>query len=147
MRILSVFGVGSIPNSIIPSSIDKFLKHEHAAFTKGEQLWDFLYCDDAALAFYLIGERATESKLYPLGSGQPRPLADYITAMRDVVDPTAPLFLGELPYPPGQVMRLCADLSELTADTGFAPEVGFEKGIELTAAWRRDVLRGEGVDI
>ena len=32
---------------------DKLLRKEHAAFTKGEQIWDFLYCDDAAEAFYL----------------------------------------------------------------------------------------------
>lgn len=140
VRILSVFGVGSIPDSIIPSSIDKFLKKEHAAFTKGEQIWDFLYCDDAALAFYLIGKNAKESKIYPLGSGEARSLADFITAMRDVVDPAAPLFLGELPYNKGQAMFLNADISELQADTGFTPEVGFEEGIRRTAAWRREVL-------
>lgn len=140
VRILSVFGVGSIPNSIIPSSIDKFLKGEHAAFTKGEQIWDFLYCDDAALAFYLIGCKAKESKIYPLASGETRTLAQYITAMRGTVAPNAPLFIGELPYPPGQVMRLQADLTELYADTGFAPAVGFEEGIRRTAAWRRSVL-------
>lgn len=140
VRILSVFGVGSIPDSIIPSSIDKFLKKEHAAFTKGEQIWDFLYCDDAALAFYLIGERVTESRLYPLGSGETRTLADYITAIRDAVDPSAPLVLGELPYNKGQTMFLNADLTELKADTGFSPEVGFEEGIRRTAAWRRTVL-------
>ncbi len=140
VRILSVFGVGSIPNSIIPSSIDKFLKGEKAVFTKGEQLWDFLYCDDAADAFYRIGERAKESKIYPLSSGENRTLAAYITAMRDVVAPAAPLFLGEIPYPPGQVMRLCADLSELRQDTGFAPKIGFEEGVRRTAAWRKEVL-------
>ncbi|MBR1811377.1 MAG: NAD(P)-dependent oxidoreductase [Clostridia bacterium] len=144
VRILSVFGVGSIPNSIIPSSIDKFIKKEHAAFTKGEQIWDFLYCDDAAAAFYLIGKNARESKIYPLGSGESRTLADYITAMRDTVDPDAPLALGELPYNPGQAMYLCADISALTADTGFKPEIGFEKGIEITAAWRREVLGSKG---
>ena len=140
VRILSVFGVGSIPNSIIPSSIDKFLKGEKAAFTKGEQIWDFLYCDDAAEAFYLIGEKAKESKIYPLGSGESRTLAAYITAMRDTVSPDAPLALGEIPYPPGQVMRLTADLSELKQDTGFVPKIGFEEGIRRTAAWRKSVL-------
>ena len=136
--------MGSIPNSIIPSSIDKFIKKEHAAFTKGEQIWDFLYCDDAAAAFYLIGKNARESKIYPLGSGESRTLADYIPAMRDTVDPDAPLALGELPYNPGQAMYLCADISALTADTGFKPEIGFEKGIEITAAWRREVLGSKG---
>ena len=140
VRILSVFGVGSIPNSIIPSTIDKLLKKEHAAFTKGEQIWDFLYCDDAAEAFYLIGEKTEESKIYPLGSGERRTLSEYITALGRVVDPAAALGIGELPYPPGQAMFLQADISELQADTGFLPVVGFEKGVEITAEWRRKCL-------
>ncbi|MBQ6164496.1 MAG: NAD(P)-dependent oxidoreductase [Clostridia bacterium] len=140
VRILSVFGVGSIPNSIIPSTIDKLLKKEHAAFTKGEQVWDFLYCDDAAEAFYLIGEKTEESKIYPLGSGERRTLAEYIASLGRVVDPSAVLGIGELPYPPGQAMFLQADISELQADTGFAPVVGFEEGVRITAEWRRKCL-------
>lgn len=140
VRILSVFGVGSIPQSIIPSSLDKFIKGERAAFTKGEQIWDFLYCDDAALAFYLIGKNAKESKIYPLGSGEKRTLAEYITAMRDTAAPEAEVYLGEIPYNKGQVMILEADIGELVKDTGFKPEVGFEEGIRRTFEWRRSVL-------
>ena len=123
-----------------PSTIDKLLKKEHAAFTKGEQIWDFLYCDDAAEAFYLIGEKTEESKIYPLGSGERRTLSEYITALGRVVDPAAALGIGELPYPPGQAMFLQADISELQKDTGFAPVVGFEKGVRLTAEWRKQCL-------
>jgi nucleoside-diphosphate-sugar epimerase len=32
-------------------------------------------------------------------------------------------------------MHLCADISNLTRDTGFVPEVDFEQGIENTVQW------------
>lgn len=128
-RILSVYGVGANPDTLLPSAINKMLRGEHAAFTKGEQLWDFLYCDDCARAFYLIAKSGKHGTTYPVGSGEARPLAEYIKAARDAVDPSIEIGLGELPYNPGQVMYLKADISQLRADTGFEPSVPFETGI------------------
>ena len=34
-------------------------------------------------------------------------------------------------------MNLCADISSLTADTGFMPEVRFEDGISYTVEWAK----------
>ena len=42
------------------------------------------------------------------------------------------LGIGELPYAPNQVMRLCADISSLAQETGFLPAVSFEEGIRRT---------------
>lgn len=137
VRILSVFGQKGNPNSIIMSSLDKMLKGEYTSFTKGEQLWDFLHCDDAGLAFYLIGEKGKDGAVYPLGSGKTRQLADYIRAMRDCIDPKLNIGIGDLPYNEGQVMYLCADISQLTADTGFEPQLSFEEGIIRTAEWMK----------
>ncbi len=135
VRILSVFGQKGNPQSIIMSSLDKMLKGEYTSFTKGEQQWDFLHCDDAALAFYLIGEKGKDGAVYPLGSGKTRLLADYITAMRDVINPDLKVGIGDLPYNDGQVMYLCADITELTNDTGFVPQLTFEEAIKITADW------------
>ena len=40
--------------------------------------------------------------------------------------------IGIKPYAPMQVMHLCADISELTADTGFEPKISFEEGLSKT---------------
>jgi nucleoside-diphosphate-sugar epimerase len=34
-------------------------------------------------------------------------------------------------------MYLCADIDELTKDTGFVPEYSFEDGIKETVEWYR----------
>ena len=141
VRILSVFGQKGNPNSIIMSSLDKMLKGEYTSFTKGEQQWDFLHCDDAATAFYLIGEKGKHGSVYPLGSGKTRLLADYITAMRDCINPELKVGIGDLPYNEGQVMYLCADITKLTEDTGFVPELTFEEAIIRTAEWMKEVRK------
>ena len=135
VRILSVYGPYDGPNSMVTSTIRKLRAGEKPSFTAGEQIWDYMYSGDAAAALIALAERGKDGKVYCLGSGQPRPLKDYILAIRDAAAPGAPLGLGEVPYAPKQVMYLCADISDLTGDTGFVPEVSFEEGIRRTVAW------------
>ena len=42
---------------MVMSTIHKLLRGEVPQFTKGEQLWDYLYSKDAAVAFWLLAER------------------------------------------------------------------------------------------
>lgn len=134
-RILSVYGPNDGEKTMIISTIRKLLKGEVPEFTKGEQKWDYLFCEDAARAMRLIGEKGRNGKIYCIGSGMAYPLATYIYQLRDAVDPGMELAVGALPYGEKQLMYLCADISELKKDTGFEPEVDFETGIQKTVDW------------
>ncbi|MDE6001116.1 MAG: NAD(P)-dependent oxidoreductase [Clostridia bacterium] len=130
VRILSVYGPHDGANTMVSSSIQKFKNGQAAQFTKGEQLWDYLYSGDAAKAFALLGDKGKDGKVYVLGSGNERPLKDYINDIAAVVNPQAEIKFGAVPYSDKQVMRLCADISELTKDTGWRPETEFKQGIK-----------------
>ena len=138
VRILSVYGPFDGLHTMVMSGIGNLLEGRKASYTKGEQLWDYLYCKDAAKAFYLAAVKGKNNAVYPVGSGRVRPLKDYITDIRDAVNPAAPLGFGEVDYYPDQVMYLCADISDLTADTGFEPEYGFSEGIKETVEWYKE---------
>lgn len=128
-RILSVYGPGDGPNTMISGVIRQLLNGEKPALTAGVQMWDYLYSEDAARAFRLISQYGGDGKTYVLGSGIARPLKDYILQLRDAIDPALPLGLGEIPYGPLQVMHLQADISSLQTDTGFSPQTDFPTGI------------------
>lgn len=138
MRILSVYGPWDTEKTMVMSAVNTLLEGGRPVFSPGEQLWDYLYVRDAARALYLAALSGTDGRIYPLGSGQTRPLREYIECIRDAIAPQAELGIGELPYNENQVMYLCADIDELTKDTGFVPEYTFEKGIRETAAWRME---------
>jgi Nucleoside-diphosphate-sugar epimerases len=138
VRILSVYGPMEKPHSLTMSTILKLLDGEKTSFTKGEQVWDFLFCEDAASAFRLIGEKGHDGQVYVLGSGQPITLKEALITLCKAVDPEADAGLGELPYPVGQVMYLQADISKLTEETGFIPQVPYEQGILKTIKWVRE---------
>ena len=133
-RILSVYGPYDGAQSMVMSGIYQLLDGKRPSYTKGEQMWDYLYSGDAAEAFYLLGEKAVEG-VYCLGGGSTRPLRDYIEMIRDAVNPEAEVGIGEMPYYENQVMYLCADISALTKATGFVPKVSFETGIGKTVEW------------
>lgn len=136
-RILSVYGPYDGEQTMVMSGMAKMLNGERPSYTKGEQLWDYLYCDDAANAFYLAATKGIGSKVYCIGSGKARKLKDYILLIRDAVNPSLEVGIGEIPYFENQVMYLCADISSLTEDTGFVPKYSFEEGIEKTVEWYR----------
>lgn len=129
-RILSVYGPNDGAQSMVMSTINKLKKGEVPQFTKGEQMWDYLYSDDAAEAFRLIGEKGVDGRVYVLGCGHAQPLAEYIRMIRDIVAPEGQIELGAIPYAEKQVMHLEADISQLRADLGWTPEISFEEGIK-----------------
>lgn len=137
VRVLSIYGPYDGKQSMVMSGIYDLLAGKIPQYTKGEQQWDYLYSGDAARAFRMLGEKESEGA-YCLGSGQVRPLKEYIELIRKNVDPRAKVTLGAIPYQENQVMYLCADISRLTAETGFVPETSFEEGIRKTIGWCRE---------
>ena len=137
-RILSVYGPNDGEQSMVMSTIRKLMNGEVPRFTKGEQLWDYLYSDDAARAFRLMGEKGVDGKTYVLGSGKAKPLAEYIEQIREIVNPDVGIALGAIPYAEKQVMHLQADISVLSDDTGFLPIYDFDEGIRNIMLKKRD---------
>lgn len=134
-RILSVYGPYDGQDTMIMSAIRQLLCDEIPSFTKGEQEWDYLYSKDAGYAMYLLGEKGQSGKVYCIGSGKTRRISEYVECLRNTINPKLLLGLGDKSYDSKQVMYLCADISELTKDTGFIPKYEFEIGIKETIEW------------
>nr|WP_317399343.1 NAD(P)-dependent oxidoreductase [uncultured Gemmiger sp.] len=141
-RVLSVYGPHDGPATMISGTIRALLAGQCPPLTAGEQKWDYLYAADAAEAFYCMAHSGQNGAVYPLGSGQARPLKEYILALRDAIDPALPLGFGQVAYGPKQVMHLQADIGPLTRDTGFVPQTGFTEGIRKTIEWVRKENHG-----
>ncbi|MDD3040494.1 NAD(P)-dependent oxidoreductase [Bacteroides sp.] len=137
-RILSVYGPFDGEYTMVMSTIGKLLRGEKPSFTKGEQQWDYLYSVDAAGMMIAVAERGKDGSIYCFGSGQAKPLKDYITTIQKYTNPQAELGLGDVPYSEKQVMFLCADISDLQNDTGFECKYNFEEGIQETIKWYQE---------
>ena len=134
-RIVSLYGPYDGTHTLIMSTILKLLRKERLLFTKGEQIWDYIYNKDAAKAFRLVAEKGKDGSIYCFGSGKTRLLKDYIKVLGDAIDKDAVLNFGVLDYFPNQVMHLEPDINNLIEDTGFRPTYSFEEGIRETIDW------------
>lgn len=138
LRIVSTYGINDSANTLISYLIRSYMNGERPQLTGGEQLWDYLYADDAARCFRLLGESDAARGVYCIGSGIARPLKEYVEIIHRLTGSTVPLIFGEKPYAPNQVMFLQADISDLRRDVGFEPTISFEDGIgRIIAAVKR----------
>lgn len=141
-RIFSVYGIYEKETTMVASGLRKMLAGEKTSFTPALQRWDYLFSADAGRAYYLIGEKGKDGAVYCVGSGKAAPLKDYIEIMAELTG-AEETGIGVRPYPAGAVMNLCADISSLTADTGFVPEYTFREGIRETITWLKTGNTGE----
>ena len=132
-RILSVYGPHDSKYSLISSLLSNLSGNSRIPLTKGEQQWDYIFSYDAASALVLMYEKGKDGAVYPLGSGNIRPLREYIEDVKKTVNGNAELGFGDVPYSDEQVMYLGADISDLQKDLDFSPEYGFADGIRITA--------------
>lgn len=131
-RIFSAYGPNDNNETMIMYTIRELLQGRSPSLTKCEQVWDFIYCEDAAKALYLLAERGKNDKIYCIASGEGKPLIEYVETIRDIINPKLPLGIGEKEYSLNQVMNLCADINSLIDETGFSPRISFVEGIKRT---------------
>ena len=130
--ITSIYGPGRNDNNLITYAIRTLLKGEKPSFTGLEQQWDYLYIDDLIDALIAIGHKGKGGIIYPIGSGEHRQMNEYVKIIRDAINPSLPLGIGDLPYKNKTIDNQILDISSLRKDTGFQPQYTFEKGIKKT---------------
>lgn len=137
LRLFSSYGPGDDPSWLLQYLARSLLTRQRPALTAAQQVWDYIHVDDVAGAVIA----AMDSKVhgvFNLGSGQAHKLEHIITTLRDLIDPALPLGFGELPYRPDQVMHLEADISKLTAATGWVPTIALDAGLQQVVSWLRE---------
>lgn len=137
--ISNIYGPGELSPRLVNTSIRKMLKGEHCAFSAGDQLYDFIYVDDAAKEFVSIGEKGIPNRTYYIGSLEPKPLKYFLLQIRDCVDPVIEIGLGELPFNGVSLSYKEFDINAVKNDTGCIPEVSFREGINRTIAWIKEM--------
>lgn len=137
--ISNVYGPGEMSPRLINTSLRKLLKGEHCAFSAGEHIYDFIYIDDAAKTFVEIAKKGKSNRTYYVGSQNPKPLKEFLCEMRDIVDPSIKIGLGEIPFDSVSLTYKEFDVDAVKNDTGYVPKVVFKEGIKNTIKWIKEL--------
>lgn len=133
--ISNIYGPGETSPRLINTSLRKMINDEHCSFSPGEQMYDFVYIDDAANMFVEIANKGLNNVTYYIGSQNPRPLKEWLTEMKDVVDPTIEIGLGDLPFNGIALEYNEFDIRAVEKDTGYVQETSWKEGIKNTIKW------------
>lgn len=133
VRILSVYGANDSEATLVRTYIKNCKENLPMDLGPCSHPWDFLYADDAGEALLAIAQNGADQKTYCLGSGAARPLKEFLADIKSVVNPAySGERFGAVPYGPKSLRFLQADISDLTADTGWTPKTSFIDGIKKT---------------
>jgi nucleoside-diphosphate-sugar epimerase len=137
--ITNAYGPGELSPRFINSTILKILNNEPLKFTAATQNYDFIYIDDAAEAFFRIGEAGRPFHEYLIGSSKAKALQEFITEMIDILSPGQKLFFGSAPFSGINLNLEDFDCTVTEKDTGFRAKTSFADGIKKTAAWLKNL--------
>jgi UDP-glucuronate 4-epimerase len=127
-------------------------------FNNGDMQRDFTYIDDIVDGISRViprppsadaswdaaqGDPGTSSapyRIYNIGNHNPVRLMDFIAAIEKHMGKKA--VINFKPMQPGDVLTTCADISDLSRDTGYVPSTSIDEGIGRFVKWYRDYYGG-----
>lgn len=136
LRLFQVYGPGQA-RTLIPSAIEAGLKGRRFPTTAGEQMRDWIYVDDVVDAYLRAATaEGIEGQSFDIGTGQGTSVRAVVEALFKSFDPSL-LQIGALPYRPGEVWSLVANVEHTQQYLGWQATVSLHDGLERTlASWR-----------
>lgn len=141
--ITNAYGVGEKSPRMVNTTIQKCIRGEVPQFTVGTQNYDFVYIDDVARAFYLIGENGKPFNEYLIGSSNAKPLKEFLLEMKSSIAPDLDFVFGDIPFTGINLTLEDFDCSKTEQDTGFKAEISFAEGCKKTRDWWLEIKNKE----
>ncbi|MHA3792030.1 dTDP-glucose 4,6-dehydratase [Sphingomonas sp. YL-JM2C] len=141
------YGPYHFPEKLIPLIIIRALAGEPLpVYGDGSNVRDWLFVEDHARALRAVFERGVPGETYNVGGDSERRNLEVVQAICATLDRLAPradgrAYAGQIGFVadrPGHDHRYAIDASKIKAELGWAPQVGFEEGIERTVRWYLD---------
>lgn len=133
--ITNAYGVGELSPRFVNTTLRKIINGEPLQFTAATQNYDFVYVSDVAKAFYLVAKNGKPFCEYMIGSGDAKPLKQFILEMVNSCGPESTPLFGDVPFTGTNMPLSTFNISDLKEDCGFEPEISFGRGTKMTMDW------------
>ncbi|SOU86228.1 dTDP-glucose 4,6 dehydratase, NAD(P)-binding [Tenacibaculum dicentrarchi] len=137
------YGPNQFPEKLIPLFIDNIInKKTLPVYGKGENIRDWLYVEDHAMAIDVIFHQGKTGETYNIGGDNEWKNIDLIKLLIKEVDfalnneaDTSDNLITYVTDREGHDYRYAIDSSKLQKDLGWKPSLQFEEGIQKTIQW------------
>lgn len=130
-----VMGPLDYRDSLLMVTLKKMVAGEDLKFTSGEQYFDVISVFDCSKAFMIIGEEGKRNAEYWIGSGNPRPLKEYIQIMADMYYHKGRMDFGVLNYNDIKLDKEIFSPHKLEKDTGFKCQISYDDILDNVYLW------------
>lgn len=141
--ITNAYGIGELSPRFVNTTLRKCINDEPLLFTAATQNYDFVYVTDVAKAFYCIAKNGKPFYEYMIGSGNARPLKEFVLEMQQECAPESTPLFGDIPFTGMNMPLSTFATSDTEEDTGFKPEVSFAEGTRMTMEWLKIILKND----
>jgi dTDP-glucose 4,6-dehydratase len=137
------YGPYQFPEKLIPHIIIRALSGEPLpVYGDGQNVRDWLYVEDHAIALTNVLEHGSIGETYNIGASDERANIDVVNNICELLNRLAPSNTGSyerliahVPDRPGHDRRYAIDASKIRRELGWAPRTTFDDGLELTVRW------------
>lgn len=138
-RPFQVYGPGQPSHTLVPAAVRAALAGEDFAMTLGEQQRDFVYVEDVVEGLLAAATApAIKGESLDLGTGEARTVLEVVQRIWALTGARGAIQAGALPYRPGEVMYLAADVERTARLTGWRAATSVDEGLRsVIAAMRR----------
>lgn len=133
--ITNAYGAGEYSPRFVNATLRKIINDEPLQFTAATQNYDFVYVTDVAQAFYKVAKSGKPFCEYMIGSGNAKPLKEFILEMVESCGPDSKPLFGDVPFTGTNMPLSTFAIDDIKNDCGFEPEVSFAEGTKLTMDW------------
>lgn len=137
--ITNAYGVGELSPRFVNTSLRKIINGEPLQFTSASQNYDFVYVSDVARAFYKVALNGKPFSEYIIGSGNARPLKEFILEMVSSCSPNSTPLFGEIPFTGTNMPLSTFAIDNIKNDCGYFSEVSFADGTKRTMDWLKTI--------
>ena len=151
------YGPNQFPEKLIPLAINNILNQKSIpVYGSGENIRDWLYVEDHALAIDLVFHQGRQGETYNIGGNNEWKNIDLIRLLCSIMDEklgrkpgTSENLITFVTDRAGHDFRYAVDSSKIQRELGWQPKYTFEKGLRHTvdwylanALWIQDVVSG-----
>ncbi len=132
LRLYLVYGPKQEVNRFLPTIIKGCIKNKKFPSSKGEQLRDFLYVDDAVEGIIKsLTNKKARGQIINIGSGKPKIIKNVIEKVKKISKGGKPQY-GDFKLRKFDIPKLFPNIKKARIKIKWKPKISFEKGIRKT---------------